>query len=71
MDGQVSQPFEVTLRGFSPRELSALVERRLASHFGESGFRIETTRCTPCVSSLGGHVRLYEAHIVARPVPSN
>jgi hypothetical protein len=64
----VSEPFEVVLRGFSPRELTAQAEQRCASHFGACAFRVEECRCVPCVCSLGGHVRLYEARVVARPV---
>ena len=68
MDGQATRPFEVTLRGFSPVELQAEAERRCASYFGRSGFQLEQARCVPCVCSLGGRVRLYEAHYVARPL---
>ncbi len=68
MSDEGARSFEFVLRGFSPRELSALAERRCASHFGERSFRVDEARCVPCVCSLGGRVRLYEARVVARPL---
>jgi hypothetical protein len=68
MDTEVGQAFEVTLRGFSPRELALRAEERCASHFQGCRFRFEQTRCVPCVCSLGGRVRLYEARFVASPL---
>jgi hypothetical protein len=70
MDGRQSQPYAVTLRGFSPRELTARAERQCASHFGGERFRVDEARCVPCVCSLGGRVRLYEARILASPLPA-
>jgi hypothetical protein len=70
MDAQVPQPLELTLRGFSPRELTARGEARCASHFGTCPFRLDEVRCVPCVCSIGGRVRLYEAHLVATPLPT-
>lgn len=66
MDAQGSQTYAVTLRGFSPRELSWRAERQCAMHFGADRFLVEEARCVPCMCSLGGHVRLYEAHLVVR-----
>ena len=60
-----SEPFELTLRGFSPRELTVRAERECRKHFGECAWRIEEQTCVPCMGSLGGHVRLYEARVVA------
>jgi len=60
--------FEVRLRGFSPRELTAQAEQRCASHFGDERFTVQEARCVPCVCSIGGRVRLYEAHVVASPL---
>lgn len=65
MEGQAVQPYEVTLRGFSPRELVVRAQRQCASHFGDGGFCIEQATCYPCVCSLGGRVRLYEARVIA------
>jgi len=61
--------FEVTVRGFSPRELEARAEGECARHFGEKGFRMCERTCAPCLVSLGGRVRLYEARVVAEPAP--
>jgi hypothetical protein len=63
------EPYEVILRGFSPRELTAQAERRCTAHFAGERFRVEELTCVPCVCSLGGRVRLYEAHVVARTLP--
>jgi hypothetical protein len=68
MSGDSAQRFEFTLRGFSPRELNALAEKQCASFFGACPFRVDEARCVPCVCSLGGRVRLYEAHVVASPL---
>jgi len=57
--------FEVTLRGFSPRELAASAERECARHFGDCPFKISEASVCPCLVSLGGRARLYEAHFVA------
>jgi hypothetical protein len=69
MSVQLAPPFELTLRGFSPRELRARAEERCASHFAQCPFRVDEVRCVPCVCSIGGRVRLYEARIVARALP--
>jgi len=63
----VQERFEFTVRGFSPRELEARAEGECARHFGEKGFRMCERTCAPCLVSLGGRVRLYEAHVVAEP----
>ena len=63
-----AESFELILRGFSPRELVACAERECRQHFGECAWRIEEATCVPCMGSLGGHVRLYEAHVVASSV---
>ena len=60
-----SRSFELTLRGFSPRELTVVAERECRKHFGECAWRIDEQTCVPCMGSLGGHVRLYEARVVA------
>jgi hypothetical protein len=65
---RAAQAFEVRLRGFSPRELTAQAEQRCAAHFGAERFTVEQARCVPCVCSIGGRVRLYEAHLVASPL---
>jgi hypothetical protein len=59
------EKIELTLRGFSPRELNVLAERQCRKHFGECAWRIDEATCIPCMGTLGGRVRLYEAHIVA------
>jgi hypothetical protein len=59
--------YEVTLRGFSPRELWTRAEGACARHFGEQGWQMCEKTCAPCLVSLGGRVRLYEAHFVAEP----
>jgi hypothetical protein len=58
--------FEVTLRGFSPRELTVRAERECARHFGECQWRISEASVCPCLVSLGGRARLYEARFVAK-----
>jgi len=65
MTASATDCFELTLRGFSPRELQGLAERECRRHFGECAWRIEAATCVPCMGSLGGHVRLYEAKVVA------
>ena len=74
MDGQaelrLAQPYELTLRGFSRRELRARAQRQCAAYFGDDPFRVDEARCVPCVCSLGGRVRLYETRIVAHPIPA-
>ena len=60
-----SGSYELTLRGFSPRELTVLAEQRCRKHFGDCAWRIDEATCVPCMGSLGGRVRLYEAHVVA------
>ena len=71
MTGSGSECFELTLtlRGFSPRELTAQAERECRKHFGECAWRIDEATCVPCMGSLGGHVRLYEARVVASGEP--
>lgn len=59
---------EITLRGFSPREIAARAERECKQHFGECAWRIEESICVPCMGSLGGHVLLYESRVVASSV---
>jgi hypothetical protein len=68
MATQEPQTLELTLRGFSPRELTARAEAQCASHFGGAEFQVEECRCVPCVCSVGGRVRLYEARVVAHAV---
>jgi hypothetical protein len=63
----LEEQFELRLRGFSPRELQARAEGECAKHFGEQGWQICEHTCRPCLVSLGGHVRLYEARVVAEP----
>jgi hypothetical protein len=67
MSTSAGESFELTLRGFSPRELTQTAERECRRHFGECAWRIDEATCAPCMGTLGGHVRLYEAHIVASP----
>jgi hypothetical protein len=57
--------FELTLRGFSPRELTECAERECRKHFGECAWQIDEATCVPCMGSLGGRIRLYEAKVVA------
>ena len=65
------ETIEITLRGFSPRELVACAERECRRHFGECAWKIDQTTCVPCMGSLGGRVRLYEARVVAHTVTSD
>ncbi len=62
---RLTQSLELTLRGFSPRELTVRAEHECRRHFGECAWRIDEATCVPCMGTLGGRVRLYEAHIVA------
>lgn len=71
MDCEAELPFELTLRGFSRRELALRAQHQCALHFGEQGFRVEEAACFPCVCSLGGRVRLYEARFVATPLAAS
>ena len=66
MTASASDQFELTLRGFSPKELNARVERECRKHFGECAWQIDKATCVPCMGTLGGRVRLYETHVVAR-----
>lgn len=65
MTATQSDSFEVTLRGFSPRELTACAERECRRHFGECAWRIDESTCVPCMGTLGGHALLWETRIVA------
>jgi hypothetical protein len=67
MSATADEHFEITLRGFSPRELRATAERECRKHFGECAWRIEEQTCMPCMGSLGGHVRLFETRVIASP----
>ena len=67
MSATADDQFELTLRGFSLRELRHTAEQECRKHFGECAWRIEEQTCIPFMGSLGGRVRLYEAHIVAGP----
>jgi hypothetical protein len=62
-----AERFEVRIRGFSPRELEERAEGECARHFGERGWRLCEKTCAPCMVTLGGRVRLYEARFVAEP----
>jgi hypothetical protein len=68
MEAQAAQPYELTLRGFSPRELSERAKHLCSLHFGGAAFEVSECRCVPCVCSLGGRVRLYETRVVACPI---
>jgi hypothetical protein len=59
------ESFSFTLRGFSPSELDAQAERECRKHFGECAWKIDEATCAPCMGTLGGRIRLYEARIVA------
>lgn len=61
-----SKSFELTLRGFSPRELTARAEHECRKHFGGCAWQIDEATCVPCMGTLGGRVRLYEARVLAR-----
>ena len=65
-----AQKLELTLRGFSPRELTARADRECKQHFGECAWHVDLSTCVPCMGTLGGRVRLYEAHIVASGAPT-
>ena len=71
MSADVAESFELTLRGFSPRELKTYAESECRKHFGECAWRVDEATCVPCMGTLGGHVRLYEARIVASPDAGN
>ncbi len=66
MTASLPESFEVTLRGFSPRELSNAAERECRKHFGACAWKIDEATCVPCLGTVGGRVRLYETRIVAR-----
>ena len=58
-------PFELTLRGFSPRELDASPSGRAGSTSATAGGGSRSAGCVPCVGTLGGRALLYEAKYVA------
>jgi hypothetical protein len=64
------ESFELTLRGFSARELNALAERECRRHFGTCAWRFEEASCIPCMGTLGGRIRLYEGKFVATGEPA-
>jgi len=63
------ESLELTLRGFSPRELSAVAERECRRHFGTCAWELDEASCVPCMGSVGGRVRLYEARFLAHGKP--
>ena len=65
MTASASEPFEVTLRGFSPRELRQAAEQECRRHFGECAWQINEATCEVCMGTIGGRARLYEARIIA------
>ena len=65
MTASASEPFEVTLRGFSPRRLREAAEQECRRHFGECAWEISEATCKVCMGTIGGRPRLYEARIVA------
>lgn len=65
MSAYVPEPFEITLRGFSPKELAARAESECRKHFGECAWRIDEATCHACMGTIGGRVRLYETRVVA------
>jgi hypothetical protein len=64
-DVAANERLELTLRGFSRRELVACAERQCKQHFGECAWQIDEATCVPCMGSPGGRTRLYEARVVA------
>src|SRR5262249_19615486 len=54
MTASASEHFEITLRGFSPKELNAQAERECRKHFGECAWQINEATCIPCMGTLGG-----------------
>jgi hypothetical protein len=68
MAASESDSFELILRGFSPKELNTRAVNECRKHFGECAWRIDESTCIPCMGTLGGRTRLYEAHIVASGV---
>ncbi len=71
MTASSTECFELTLRGFSPRELRTQAERECRRHFGECAWQIDEATCVPCMGTLGGRVRLYEAKVVASSAPAD
>ncbi|HEY4347238.1 MAG TPA: hypothetical protein VGM80_06570 [Gaiellaceae bacterium] len=71
MTASESESFELTLRGFSPRELSARAENECRKHFGECAWQLDQATCVPCMGTLGGRIRLFEAHFVATSEPQS
>jgi hypothetical protein len=69
MTASAPQLFEITLRGFSPRELAARAERECREHFGECAWRIDEATCRACMGTIGGRVRLYETRVIASGAP--
>jgi hypothetical protein len=69
MTATASEQFEITLRGFSPRELAAWAERECRRHFGECAWQIDEATCQVCMGSIGGRARLFETHVVASSRP--
>ena len=63
--GPAGECLRLTLRGFSPQELTARAEEACNCHFGECEWKMDKAEFVPCVGSLGGRVRLYEGRFVA------
>ena len=61
MEQRPQDSLELTLRGFSPEELKACVEKRCACY----GLKVREAQIRPCMVSAGGRVRLYEGRFVA------
>jgi hypothetical protein len=66
MTASTSDLFEFTLRGFSPKELTVRAENECRKHFGACTWQIDKAICVPCMGTIGGRTRLYEARVVAR-----
>ena len=60
-----SESFAFTLRGSRPRSPERRAENECRKRLGECAWQIDEATCVPCMGSLGGRVRLYEARIVA------
>jgi len=65
MNDTGQEHLELTLRGFSPRELRLQAERECRRHFGECPWRVDESTCRVCMCTLGGRARLYETRLVA------
>ena len=66
MTASASEHFELTLRGFSPKELNARAERECRKHFGECAWQIDKATCVPLHGNSRRPGSPVQTHVIAR-----